>query len=79
MNLRLVVAAYLVQGTHRGGCGRNDVANEKEERILGTQMDAFADQKVELADGQVGRHQVLLLVQITDVGLGRLLDNDLAC
>lgn len=40
-------------------------------------MDALANEEVELTDGQVGRHQVLLLVQITDARLGSLLDDDL--
>lgn len=59
----------LIQGTHCGRSGRNQVIDEEEERILWLQVDPFPDQKVELSDGQVRRHQVLLFVQVPDPSL----------
>lgn len=69
--------AYLVQRAHRGAGGGNDVVDEEEQSVFRSQMNSLADQKIELADSEVGRNQVLLLVQVTDPGLGRLLYNHL--
>lgn len=38
-------------------------------------MNAFANEKVELTDGQVRWHQVLFLVEIADAGFWCLFDN----
>lgn len=72
----VLLVMFLVQGAHGSRCWWNDVVHKEEEGILGTQVDALANEEVELTDGQVGRHQVLLLVQITDARLGSLLDDD---
>lgn len=69
------MAAYLVKRAHGGGCWRYHIADEKEESVFGTQMNTFADQEIELANGQIRRYQVLLFVQIANVCFGRLLDN----
>lgn len=68
---------FMVQGAHGGRGGRNHVVHKEEQGILGTQVDSFTDQEIELAYGQVGWHQVLLLVQVSNACLGRLLHNHL--
>lgn len=40
-------------------------------------MNALADEEIELADSQVRRHQVLLLVEVSNAGLRCFLDDDL--
>lgn len=40
-------------------------------------MDPLPDEKVKLADGQVGRHQVFLFVQLANTRLGGLFDDHL--
>ncbi len=67
----------LVYGAHEGGRGRQDLVDENEDGLLGRQLDALADDVDELADGQVGRHQILLLVDGGDVRLFDLLADDL--
>jgi hypothetical protein len=44
---------HLVEGSHGGGSGRNDVVYEEEESVLWSQADPFPDEKVELAHCQV--------------------------
>ena len=66
----------LVERPHGGRGGRDHVVDEKEEGVLGPQRHTLADQEVELAHRQVRRHQILLLVQFGDPGLGRPLDDD---
>jgi hypothetical protein len=44
---------HLVEGSHGGGSGRNDVVYEEEESVLWSQADPFPDEKVELAHSQV--------------------------
>jgi len=66
----------LVERPHGGRGGRDHVVDEKEEGVLGPQRHTLADQEVELANRQVRRHQILLLVELGDPGLGRPLDDD---
>lgn len=66
----------LVERPHGGRGGRDHVVDEKEEGVLGPQRHTLADQEVELAHRQVRRHQILLLVELGDPGLGRPLDDD---
>lgn len=67
----------LIQGAHGGRCWRNHVVHEEEERILRTEVDALPDQEVKLANGQIGGHQILLLVQIANASLRCFLHNHL--
>lgn len=57
----------LVYRAHESGCGRQDLIDEDEDGLLGRQLDALADNVDELADGEVGGDQVLLLVDGCDV------------
>ena len=70
-HVRYVV--YLVEGSHGGGGGREGVVDEEEEGVLGPEADPLADEEVELADGEVGRHEVLLLVEVAQPRLRGLL------
>jgi len=63
----------LVQCPHGGRCRRYHVVHEEEEGVVGTQIDALADEEIELTHRQVSRHQVLLLVQIDVARLRGLL------
>jgi hypothetical protein len=67
----ILVLVFLVDAAHERGGRRQDLIDEDEDGFLGTQLDALADHVDELAHGQVGRDQVLLLVDGGDV---RLLD-----
>jgi len=64
---------FLVEGSHGGAGWGNDVVDEEEECVLGSQMDPLSDEEVELSDGQIGRDQILLFVQVADPRFGSLL------
>jgi len=53
----------------------NDIVHEEEEGIFWAQVNSFTDEKVELAHGEIGRHEIFLLVQISKTRLGCLLDD----
>lgn len=67
----------LVNATHKGGSRRQDLIHEDEDGLLGGQLDPLADDVDKLANGQVGRDQVLLLVDGSDVALLDLFADDL--
>jgi len=69
----ILLVVLLVQRAHGRARRRNDVVHEEEERVLGPQMDSLSDQEVELANSQIRRYQILLLVQIANARLGRFL------
>jgi len=65
----------LIKGSH-GGRGRgNHIVDKKEKRIFWSETDPLPDEEVELADCEIRRDQVLLLIQVSDTSLGRLLHN----
>ena len=66
----------LVEGAHGGGGRWDHVVDEEEEGVLRPKADPLPDEEVELAHRQVGRHQILLLVELGDPGLGSALDDD---
>ena len=57
----------LIDGAHKCGSGRQHFVNEDEDGFLRGKLDAFADNVHELSYSEVGRHQVLLLVDGCDV------------
>lgn len=67
----------LIDTAHKRGRGREDLVDEDEDGLLGRQLDALADDVDELADGEVGGDEVLLLVDGGDVGLFDLFADDL--
>lgn len=58
----------LVNRRHQRGGRWQHLVDEDEDGLLRTQLDALADHVDELAHGQVGGDQVLLLVDGRDVG-----------
>ena len=73
----VLVLVLLVDGGHERSGRREDLVNEDEDGLLGRKLDAFADHVDELAHGEVGRDQVLLLIDGRDVRLLDLLADDL--
>ena len=67
----------LVDGAHQGRGRRQDLVHEDEDGLFRRQLDALSDNVDELADGQVGRDQVLLLVDGRNIRLLDLLADDL--
>merc|ERR1712107_827290 len=67
---------FLVQRSHGGRCWRYHIVDEEEERVLWSQTDPLPDEEVELANSEIAGYEVLLLVQITNPGLGTLLHDD---
>lgn len=59
----------LVNAAHERGSGRQDLIDEDEDGFFRAELDALSDDVDKLADGEVGRDQVLLLVDGGDVGL----------
>ena len=66
----------LVDGAHEGGRRREDLIHEDEDGLLWRQFDAFADYVDELANGEIGRDKVLLLIDGSNVRLLDLLADD---
>ena len=67
----------LVDAAHKSGCGWKHLIDEDEDGLLGRQLDALANHVDELADSEVRRDQVLLLVDGGNVRLFNLLADDL--
>jgi len=63
---------FLVKRSHGGAGWWNHVVDEEEEGVLGSKVDPFSNEEIELADGQVGRYQIFLFVQVSDPRLRRL-------
>ena len=66
-----------VDAAHEGRSWREDLIDEDEDGLLGRQLDPLADDVDELADGEIGRDKVLLLVDGSDVALLDLLADNL--
>lgn len=55
---------FLVQLTHRGTGGWNDIVDKEKQGIFSTEMNSLPDQEVELTNCKIRRHQVFLFVQV---------------
>lgn len=66
-----------VDAAHQGGGGRDDLLDVDEDRLLRGELYALADHVDKLAYGEIGRDEVLLLVDSGDVRLLDLLTDDL--
>jgi hypothetical protein len=73
----ILVLVLLVDAAHESSGWRQDLVDEDEDGLLWAELDAFANNINELADGEVCGHEVLLLVDGGDVRLLDLLTDDL--
>jgi hypothetical protein len=67
----------LIDTAHQSSGGRQCIIDEDEDGLLWRQLDALPDHIDELADRQVCRDQILLLVDSSDIGLLDLLADHL--
>ncbi len=58
----ILILVFLVDAAHERGGRWQDLVDEDEDGLLGGELDAFADYVHELTDSEVGRDEVLLLV-----------------
>jgi hypothetical protein len=73
----ILVLVLFVNRGHQGGRWGQDLVDKDEDGLFGGELNALADHVYELAHSQVGRNQVLFLVDCLDIGLVNLLANDL--
>ncbi|GMR40247.1 hypothetical protein PMAYCL1PPCAC_10442, partial [Pristionchus mayeri] len=66
----IFLVMILVELSHRGHRLRNDVVDEEEEGVLGTEIDSLSDEEVELSNCGVSRDEILLLVEILQLAVG---------
>jgi hypothetical protein len=76
VDVPILVLVFLVDAAHQRGGGRQHLIDEDEDGLLGGELDALADHVDELAHGEIGGDEVLLLVDGRDVGLLDLLADD---
>ena len=72
----ILVLVLLVDGAHQSSGRWQDLVDEDEDGLLGRQLDALPDDIDELTNGEVGRHEVLLLVDGSNIRLLDLLADD---
>jgi hypothetical protein len=72
----VLVLVLFVDAAHQGSCRGENLVDEDEDGLLGRQLDSLADDVDKLADGQIGRDQILLLVDGGDVALLNLFADD---
>ena len=63
----ILILVLLVYAAHERGGRWEDLVDEDEDGLLWRKLDALADDIDELANREVGRHQVFLLVYGCDV------------
>jgi len=66
----------LVDGTHECSRWRQHLIDEYKDCLLGWQLNPFADNVDKLSDCQIGRNQILLLINGWDIGPVCLLADD---
>jgi hypothetical protein len=77
VNVPVLILVLLVNAAHQGGCWGKDLVDEDEDGLLGGELDSLANDVDELTDSQIGRDQILLLVDGRDIALLDLLANNL--
>lgn len=78
INLPVLILMLLINTAHKSGCRWQDLIDKDENGFLGGQLDALSDHVDELANGEICRDQVLLLVDSSNVRLLDLLADDLS-
>jgi hypothetical protein len=73
----VLVLVLLVYGAHECSCRRQHFIDEDENGLLRRELNPLADHIDELADGEIGGHEVLLLVDGRDIRLLDLLADNL--
>ena len=73
----VLVLVLLIDRAHKRGSWRKHLIDEDEDGLLWTELDALADHVHELADGEIGGNEILLLVDGSDIRLLDLLADDL--
>lgn len=63
----VLVLVLFVYAAHQGSGRRQNLINEDEDSFLRRELDALPDNVDELADGEVCRHQIFLLVDSCDI------------
>jgi hypothetical protein len=64
----IFVLLFFVDRGHERCIGRDVIIAKQKQSLFGGQLDTLANHVVELTDRQVGRYQILLLVDIGNVG-----------
>ena len=70
--------ANLVESAHSYRCRWDNIVHKKEQSVFRAKCNAFSNEEIELADGEVGRYQILLFVQFGNFRLRSPLHNYLA-
>lgn len=82
MNVRdvkepIFVFVFFIDATHKSSCWWQNLVHEDEDGLLRRKLDALADHVNELADGEICRYKVLLLVDGCNVRLFNFLTDHL--
>ena len=82
MNIRnvqetVLVFVLFIDAAHKGGSGRQDLIDENEDGLFRAKLYPLANNINELANGEVSRDEVFLLVDGSDVGFLDLFADDL--
>lgn len=72
----ILVLVLLVDAAHERSSRWQHLIHEDEDGLLWAQLDALADDIDELADGEIRRDEVLLLIDGSDIGLLDFLADD---
>jgi hypothetical protein len=75
--LPILVLVLVVDAAHQSGSRRQDLIDKDEDGLLWGELDPLPDYVDELADGEICRHQILLLVDRRNIAFLNLLADDL--
>ena len=72
----ILILVLLVDGTHQGRRGREDLVDKDKDCLFRRELDAFADHVDKLPNGQIGGDEVFLLVNRRNVAPLHLFADD---
>lgn len=75
-NIPILILMLFIDAAHQCRCWGKDLIDKDEDGFLRRQLDALADHIHELPNGEVGWHEVLLLVDRRDIRLLNLFADD---